>query len=162
MGETTTKSLRIRRETLQELEHEFRGRDFSSVANELLTEGLKMRRCPGIIFAGGATGRRARISGSPNDVWLMIAAYKCMGQDWKRLREAYPWLTENQLRAALNYYQCYPEEIEARIESNEASTPEKVRERYPFTRLPNDQLLPRRRSQSRNQRHIAKKRDRRR
>lgn len=162
MAGTLTKSLRIPRETIDEIESQFRGRDFSSVANELLAEALKMRRCPGIIFVDGPTGRRARISGSPNDVWLVIAAYKSVEQDWESLQEAYHWLTENQLKAALNYYQCYPEEIDTRIQANEAITPEPLWERYPFTRPPNDEVLPRRRSQSGNRRHTAKKQNRRR
>src|SRR2546426_2951659 len=75
MPETMTKSLRIPRETLREIEQEFRNRDFSSVANELLIEGVKMRRCPGVVFVNSSSGTRtARIAGTGNDVWLIIAA----------------------------------------------------------------------------------------
>ena len=161
MAGTLTKSLRIPRETLEEIEHQFNGRDFSSVANELLVEALKMRRCPAIVFADGATGRHARISGTGNDVWLVIAAYESVGRNWKRLKEAYHWLSEAQLRAALNYYQCYPEEIDAKIRANEAWTPEKVWERYPFTRPPDAKVLPRRGPQSRDRRQTAKRKHRR-
>jgi antitoxin component of RelBE/YafQ-DinJ toxin-antitoxin module len=38
------------------------GRDFSNVANEMLTEAVKMRRIPGIVFAD-----------SPNEIEAAIA-----------------------------------------------------------------------------------------
>src|SRR5690349_4071674 len=49
------------------------GRDFSTMANELLTEALKMRRCPGILFVEGPSGRRARIAGTGVEVWEVVA-----------------------------------------------------------------------------------------
>jgi len=67
MPETMTKSLRIPRETLREIEQEFRNRDFSSVANELLIEGVKMRRCLGVVFVNNSGGTRtARIANRRN------------------------------------------------------------------------------------------------
>ena len=147
---TMTKSLRIPHKILRELEAEFRNRAFSSIANELLIEGIKMRRCPGIVFVDGSSGTRsARIAGTGNDVWLIIAGYQSMKQDWNRLKKTYRWLTEEQLRTALNYYACYPDEIESRIQANEAIALEKVYERYPFMRPPHE-VLSRRRSQSNN------------
>ena len=163
MPETTTKTLRIPGQTLREIEQEFEGRDFSSVANELLVEGLKMRRCPGIVFVTSGGGKRtARIAGTGHYVWLIIAAYKSMDKSWNRLKKAYRGLTEEQLRAALNYYHCYPEEIDARIQANEAITPETLYERYPFMRPTNAELLSRRGSESNNRRNPAKRRARRR
>src|SRR5262249_46030332 len=108
-------------------------RDFSATANELLSEALKMRRCPGILFADGPTGRRARIAGTGLDVWEVIATYKSLGKSTKRLKASYPRLDEIKLRAALSYYACYPREIEDRIAENEDWTPEIVKARYPFT-----------------------------
>jgi len=148
MPETLTKSLRIPQEVLKEIEHEFHGRDFSSIANELLAEGIKMRRCPGIVFSDSSSGfRTARVAGTGNDVWLIIAAFKAMEEDWARLKKAYHWLTEEQLRAAVNYYQCYPDEIDRRIQSSETITSETLYERYPFMR-PHDEVLSRRRPKS--------------
>ncbi len=162
MPDTMTKSLRIPRETLKEIEQEFHDKDFSSVANELLIEGVKMRRCPGIVFVTSSGGTRtARIAGTGNDVWLIVASYKTMTEDWRRLRKTYHWLTSDQLRAALNYYACYPDEVESRIQSNEALTPEAVYERYPFMR-PTNEVLSRRRSQPSDRRNPPKRRNRRR
>lgn len=158
-----TKSLRIPQETLREMEREFEGRDFSSVANELLVEGLKMRRCPGIVFVTSGGGKRtARIAGTGNDIWLIVSAFKSMNEDWGRLKKAYHWLSEEQLKAALNYYHCSPEEIDARIQANGAITPETLYERYPFMRLANAEVLPRRGPQPNHRRSPAKKRSRRR
>jgi len=134
MGVTVTKSLRIPKETVEEIERTSRGRDFSAAANELLSEALKMRRCPGILFADGPTGRRARIAGTGLDVWEVIATYRSVGKNFKRLKAAYPHLDDVKLRAALSYYECYPAEIVARISENEAWTPQTLKTRYPFTR----------------------------
>ena len=108
------------------------GKDFSIVTNELLEEAVKMKRCPGIVFADGVTGRRARIAGTGIEVWEVVSDYKNMNESFDELREAYHWLSEIQLRAALAYYKLYPEEINTRIERNERLTPETIAERYPF------------------------------
>lgn len=56
------KSLRLPEETLKEIEQlaTDTGRDFSAVTKDLLREAIKMRRCPGIIFAEGLKGKMGR------------------------------------------------------------------------------------------------------
>jgi len=108
------------------------GKDFSATTKELLEEAIKMHRCPGIIFAEGVSGRRARIVGTGIDVWEVIANYKSFGEDLERLNTIYHWLTELQLRAALAYYNAYPEEVDNLIAQNENWTRESVQEKYPF------------------------------
>ncbi len=108
-----------------------RGAAFSEVLRELLEEAIKMRRCPGIVFGDGPSGRRARIAGTGIEVWEVIAAYKSVGEDFGRLRAAYHWLSEAQLRAALGYYAAYPQEVDRLIERNAAWTPERLRAEYP-------------------------------
>jgi len=128
------KSLRIPQETLEEIEriaHES-GRDFSSIAKDLLTEAIKMRRCPGVIFADGVSGRRARVAGTGLEVWEIITTYKSVNQDFGRLQKAYHWLTEQQLRAATGYYVAYRDEIDHQIERNELWTKEAVVKHYPY------------------------------
>jgi len=66
-----------------------------------------MQRCPGIVFSEGTRGRRARISGTGIEVWEVIATWKGIDEDFGRLRKAYHWLTEQQLRSALGYYRVY-------------------------------------------------------
>jgi len=89
-----------------------------------------MRRCHGIIFSEGVTGRRARIAGTGIEVWEVIYEYQILGENIKALKKAVPHLSERQLVAALNYYRHYPEEINELIQSNEAITPETVKGRF--------------------------------
>jgi len=130
------KSLRLPAETAKEIEQMAKetGQDFSNVTKDLLQEAIRMRRCPGILFAEGIGGRRARVAGTGIEVWEVIAAYESMKEDFKRLRKAYHWLSAEQLKAALGYYTVYPREIDRLIQQNEQWTDEKVRERYPFMR----------------------------
>ncbi len=106
-------------------------RDFSTVVNELLAEAVKIRRCPGILFADGPSVRRAILAGTGLDVWEVIATYKSLDRDVVRLRSAYHWLGEAQLRAALGYYAAYPDKIERRIARNDAWTKEKLAQQHP-------------------------------
>jgi uncharacterized protein (DUF433 family) len=131
---TVQKSIRIQKETLKEIEQISRDscKEFSAVANELLEEAVRMKRCPGIIFTEGTTGRRARIAGTGMQVWEVIATYKGAAEDFTRLRKAYHWLTEQQLRAATGYYNIYTEEIERLIKQNEELNRERVYKKYPF------------------------------
>ncbi len=130
---TTQKSLRIPDDVVKDISElaEATGREFSSAAVELLTEATKMRRCPGIMFADGPTGRRARLAGSGLDVWEVIRTYQSLGREPSRLRHAYSWLSEAQIRAALGYYAAYPDEIDRRIAQDTRWTPERLRAEHP-------------------------------
>jgi uncharacterized protein (DUF433 family) len=131
---TIQKSIRIQEKTLKEIEQMSKdsGKDFSALANELLEEALKMKRCPGIIFTEGTTGRRARIAGTGIEVWEVIATYTGVGEDFSRLQKAYHWLTEQQLRAAIGYYKAYKDEVDRLIKQNEELNKKSVSEKYPF------------------------------
>jgi uncharacterized protein (DUF433 family) len=88
---------------------------------------------PGIIFADSpAGGRVARIGGTSLEVFEIVHAYRAMETSWARLKEAFHWLSDTQLRAALAYAETYPEEIDGRIRRDEAWTPEAVWQKYPF------------------------------
>ena len=130
---TVQKSLRIPRETALEIERmaQETGRGFSSITKDLLAESIKMRRCPGIVFAEGVSGRRAKIAGTGLDVWEVIATYKSVGEDFKRLGEAFHWLSQPQLRSAMGYYVIYQEEIDELIERNDSWTKASLARRHP-------------------------------
>jgi uncharacterized protein (DUF433 family) len=132
------KSLRLPAETMKEIEEMAKatGQDFSNVTKDLLEEAIKMRRCPGILFAEGTSGRRARVAGTGIEVWEVVATYKGVKKDLKKLQKTYHWLSREQLKAALGYYMAYPQEIDQLIEQNERWNEERVRDRYPFTRSP--------------------------
>jgi len=127
------KSLRIPQETLEEIEKiaHMSSSDFSSIAKDLLAEAIKMRRCPGIVFADGVSGRKARIAGTGLEVWEIIATYKGVNENFTRLQRAYHWLTEQQVRATIGYYTTYPEEINRQIKLNESWSKETVAKDYP-------------------------------
>jgi len=132
------KSLRLPQETLREIERMVQesGKDFSAVTKDLLDEAIKMRRCPGIVFAEGTSGRRARVAGSGIEVWEIIAAYQSLKKDAGRLKKTYHWLSPEQLRAALAFYSAYPEEIDRQIEKNQRWNQEETRKRHPFMSPP--------------------------
>ena len=110
------------------------GRDVSSVVNELLDEALKTRRIPGIVFADSRRGRMARLAGTGLAVHEIIRTYRDVDGDLERLRQAYHWLSDLQLRTALAYAEAYPEEIEHRLAMDAQWTPERLWESYPFMR----------------------------
>ena len=136
MVKTQPVSLRIPEDVRAEIEATARrsGRDFSSVAKEMLAEAIKMRRIPGIVFADGTSGRVARVAGTGIEVFEIIRALRDMDNDWERLKEAFDWLSEQQLRAAVAYASAYPEEIDERLRADDYWTPERLWATYPFTR----------------------------
>lgn|SRR3972149_5284391 len=131
---TVQKTIRIQERTVKEIEQIAKesGKEFSSIANELLDEAVRVQRCPGIIFTEGTAGRRARIGGTGIEVWEVIATFKSVGEDFKRLHRTYHWLTEHQLRSAIGYYRAYPEDIDRLIKQNEELNKDSVNKKYPF------------------------------
>ena len=128
------KSMRIPKELVEGIQGiaQRSGKNFSTVTKELLEEALRMHRCPGIVFTEGVSGRRARIAGTGIEVWEVIANYRSVGEDVARLRTAFNWLSELQLRAALGYYRAYPKEIDHLMAQNENWTRESTYKRFPF------------------------------
>lgn len=92
----------------------------SSLAEELIDEGLRMRRHPLVGFRDGPTGRRAGLVGGP-DIWEVVAGM--VGGDVpadgriERAVELYGLRTQ-QVEAALAYYAEFTDEIDAEIASN--------------------------------------------
>lgn len=129
---TVAKSIRMHQADLKEIERLSKqsGKDFSAITNELIRESIKMRKCPGIVFANEME-RTAKIAGSGLEVWEVIAQYKAMGKDEQRLKKAFHWLTEHQIRAAIGYYKAYPQEIDRQIELNDMVNEEYVTKNYP-------------------------------
>jgi uncharacterized protein (DUF433 family) len=98
---------------------------------ESVSEAKKMKRVPGIIFADGPLGRRARIAGTGIDVFEMIKAWRSCDEDRDAIVDAFDWLTPDQLEAAFAYYAAFPEEIDARLAREAQITPEYIRAKYP-------------------------------
>ena len=125
----------------------------SALVKQLVEEGLKTRRFPGLVFRDGPTGRRAGIAGSL-DVWEIVALLQEYTDEEQVLLKAYPSLTAYMLKTARAYAEAYPEEIEARITASQQSEIE-LRAEVPtlFTPRP---IHPARRPTSSSQQHKAR------
>lgn len=86
----------------------------------MLQEHMEVRKMPNV-----------QIVGTGIDVWEIVAVYKSVGEDFGRLRKAYHWLTDQQLRSAIGYYSAFPEEIDELLRRNEEWTPERIQSMYP-------------------------------
>jgi uncharacterized protein (DUF433 family) len=124
----------LRLEIEQEMER--RGvKEWSTMVVQLLEEAIRSRRAPGIVFVDGATGRRPVVAGSGLEVWEVVSTWEEVSRNYDRLRAAYDWLTEPQLRAAISYYELYGDEVDDRLARESRLTSEAVAEELPFTRV---------------------------
>jgi hypothetical protein len=100
-----------------------RGRSASALAEELIDEGLRMRRHPQVMFRDGPAGRRAALIRGP-DVWEVVGGL--VGGDVpaaKRVDRAVELfgLRREQVGAALAYYAEFTAEIDAQVAANRAA-----------------------------------------
>ncbi len=113
------------------------GQDAQSLVTEMVTEAIKMRRVPGIVFADGATGRRARVGGTGIEVFEIIDRYEGVGRDRLRLQELFDWLKPHQIKMALDYYEAYPDDIRPRLltDDEEIAAMEAAYAKYPWMHI---------------------------
>lgn len=125
----TPVSIRFRRaDVAEQLKAEATARNVSSsaLAEELIEEGLRVRRHPLVVFRDGPAGRRAGLVGGP-DVWEVIGGL--VGGDVpaeRRIERAVDvfGLTPRQVGAALDYYADFTGEIDEEIAANLAAADE--------------------------------------
>lgn len=72
------------------------------------------------------------VAGTGLDVWEVVASWRAAEGDLSAVIADFSWLTPMQVKAALGYYQLYPEEIDLRLRAEEAWTPERIRRELPF------------------------------
>jgi hypothetical protein len=116
-------SFRLDRGLLDRIEVEAKTHAVSmtTLVASLLDEGLKTRRFPGIVYRDGPAGRRAGVVGGP-DVWEIIRALKVMGGSANRRVQRLAGeidLDPGLIRAAVDFYAAFPEEIDERIALDE-------------------------------------------
>jgi len=103
-----------------------RDRSASALAEELIDEGLRMRRHPLVSFRDGPSGRRAVVLGGP-DIWEIAAGViggdVAPADDVARAIEMFG-LRREQVEAALAYYAEFTDEIDGRIAANVATAEE--------------------------------------
>jgi uncharacterized protein (DUF433 family) len=121
MPKSSPLSLRLPAELLTEIRKEAKrsARPASQVIQTTLEEGMRMRRCPGIIFTNGPAGRRATVAGTGIDVWEVVRVSKSVGGNFKATARALPQLSRPQIDSALHYYRLYTQEIDERLDSEE-------------------------------------------
>lgn len=111
------------REAVQMLARQ-RGESMNSVLHRLIDEGIRMAKCPGILFTDSPSGRRATVAGTGIDVWEVVRTLRSCHGDETTMRSLYPQLSHAQITAALRYAKTYPDEIAERIALAEAAEAE--------------------------------------
>jgi uncharacterized protein (DUF433 family) len=131
---TTSRGIRLPSALDEAIQREadLRGGSWSALTTEMLDEALRQRRAPGVAFVDGVTGRRAVVAGTGLEVWEVVAAWKDADEDLARTSDAFSWLSDLQVRAALGYYQLYPDEIDRRLAREDAWTRERLQAELPF------------------------------
>jgi hypothetical protein len=91
-------------------------------------EALRMKLFPGIAFHGAKGERRAYMAGTDFDVWQIIDAHRAFDLVQSMIGGDSA-AEEPRVRLALDYYERFPEEIDAAIAENRR----KPDEGFPFT-----------------------------
>jgi len=121
-------SFRLPEELLSRLEAESRAADVSvtRLVTDLLEEGLKLRRFPGVVYRSGPAGRRAGLVGGP-DVWEVIRDLRSApreGMERARFLADEVELPVASVLLAADFYAAHPDEIDHLIEANERAAEE--------------------------------------
>jgi uncharacterized protein (DUF433 family) len=124
-------SMRLSKRMEALVDHEARrtGRSRGAIVEALAEEGLRTRLFPGIFFRGVDWERRAWVIGTALDVWQIVDAHRDMGSI-ERVAEGGS-ANERQIQLALDYYERFPEEIDAAIAENRRPI-EQLEEEFPF------------------------------
>lgn len=99
----------------------------------LLDEALREAEFPLVEYRDSPVGRQPYMKGAGLAVWEIIMIAKRYDLDAERMARDYPYPIEN-LRAALNFYEAYREEIDRAIEDNDIGY-EAMKRRLPNVRL---------------------------
>lgn len=94
-----------------------------------------MKHVPGIAVSRRSPAQEARIAGTGIGVFEVIKVYEAVDKDWERLRSAFHWLSDEQLRAALRYAELHPRAMQDRLAAEDAAQVELERlwRDYPAT-----------------------------
>lgn len=122
---TSPRSVRFEETTLERLTAyaaRHPGLSGASAAALLVEEGLRMDEHPAVVFRDGPGGRRAVLVGGP-DVWEIIRALRdaraaepdLSGGELIALVQVNSGVAEPLIRAALDYYGAYPDEVDSAI-----------------------------------------------
>jgi hypothetical protein len=116
-------------EALVDQEAKRTGRSRGAIVEALADEALRMRLFPGIAFRGVDWERRAWVIGTALDVWQIVDAHRDIGSI--ESMAAGGSANERQIRLALDYYELFPEEVDAAIAENRRPI-EQLEAEFPF------------------------------
>jgi len=86
----------------------------SAAVVQLLQEGLRTARFPGIDFRWTPTGRVPHVTGTGLTIWELHRIWKDRAEDTKRIEDDYPHLTGAQISAGVAYAKAYIHEMPVR------------------------------------------------
>jgi len=105
------------------------GRSKGAIVEALADEALRMRLFPGVAFKGADWERRAWVIGTALDVWQIVDAHRDIGSVERMVEGGSA--NERQIQLALDYYEMFPEEIDAAIADNRRPI-EQLEKEFPF------------------------------
>ncbi len=103
-------------------------------------EAERMARVPAIYFMDEYNDRPAKVEGTGLGVWEIINQLRRVADDFAAQCAVFEWLKPQQVRAALDYYAAYPEEIDAAIAENDAALND-LEKNGPYVFLPGGKRL---------------------
>jgi len=124
-----TTSFRLAAETVARLDARasLLGSTRTTIAEQLLEEGLRLVEHPGIVFTDGAQGeRRATLAGSRLDVWMVVETIRANGNSVEAAA-GYHGVPRAWIDAAARYYAAFPDEIDAEIGRSRAFAEREIR-----------------------------------
>ena len=125
-------SIRVKGSTVQALREQAARYQTAprTLAEQMVEEGVKMRRHPGIAFIERGTGRRdAALVARPRlSVWHIVEAVR--GSTSVSAAASYLSLDVAEVERALAYYKDQPEEVDRQIAANDAEM-ERIMRLYP-------------------------------
>jgi uncharacterized protein (DUF433 family) len=83
----------------------------SGAAAQLIEEGLRMTRFPGVDFRWTPTGRTPFVTGTGLSVWELHHLWKSFADDAANLVKRYPHLTRAGVGAAIAYARAHLDEM---------------------------------------------------
>jgi uncharacterized protein (DUF433 family) len=83
----------------------------SAAAAQLIEEGLRMARFPGIDFRWTPTGRKPHLTGTGLSVWELYQLWTDHGERVERLLDRYPHLTAAGANAGIAYARAHANEM---------------------------------------------------
>lgn len=125
MAPTRATSYRLDPAIKAQLEDQARREGVSERAllERLIAEGLATSRHPGIVYRDGPSGRRAGLA-TGADVWEVVSALRYTeGSDAERIAQLAEQFAQHpaQIQTALDFAALHREEIDTRVEANDAA-----------------------------------------